>query len=129
MFLPSYPSSLLFADDIEVRDQTAKSCSLFFHSARIALNYDPAIVVTPSVTRETSRQYCTTSAQDILFLIRTYRLKYGLQYSPLVLVYAAVQAIRAINALGISEEYGYLLQSLGECAETWSLASQVPLGG
>lgn len=98
---------------------------MFFHSARIALNYDHAVADGPDVVRETSRQYCTTSAQDILALVRAYRVHFGLQHSPLVLVYASVQAIRAINALGITEEQSYLVQALGECSGAWDLARQM----
>lgn len=54
-------------------------------------------------------------------------MRYGLQYSPLVLVYASVQAIRAINTLGISEEASYLTQALGECSSSWDLARQMQM--
>lgn len=101
--------------------------SLFYHSARIALNYDYAFAEHQRAERNSSCQYCVTSAQDIIALVRTYRVRYDLQHSPLVLVYACVQAIRAISILSTPEEELYLTQALGECSETWALANQMQL--
>ncbi|KAL7782622.1 fungal-specific transcription factor domain-containing protein [Trichoderma afarasin] len=100
---------------------------LFYNSARIALNHDNAVAGSEETERNSSCQYCTTSAQNIITLVRTYRVKYDLRHSPLVLVYACVQAIRVVSTLGTPEEEEYLTQALGECSGTWALASQMQL--
>ncbi|KAL6787248.1 fungal-specific transcription factor domain-containing protein [Trichoderma sp. SZMC 28012] len=99
----------------------------FYNSARIALNHDNAVAGSEETERNSSCQYCTTSAQNIITLVRTYRVKYDLRHSPLVLVYACVQAIRVVSTLGTPEEEEYLTQALGECSGTWALASQMQL--
>ncbi|KAL7944957.1 fungal-specific transcription factor domain-containing protein [Trichoderma barbatum] len=100
---------------------------LFYHSARIALNHDYAVAEHQGAERNSSSQYCITSAQDIITLVRTYRVRYNLRHSPLVLVYACVQAIRVVSILGTPEEELYLTQALGECSGTWALANQMQL--
>ncbi|KAJ4854525.1 fungal specific transcription factor domain-containing protein [Trichoderma breve] len=100
---------------------------LFYNSARIALNHDNAVAGHDETERNSACQYCTTSAQNIITLVRTYRVKYDLRHSPLVLVYACVQAIRVVSTLGTPEEEEYLTQALGECSGTWALASQMQL--
>lgn len=100
---------------------------LFYHGARIALNLDYAgsgSVQAHTATADASRQYCAASAQDVLALVRVYRLRHGLQHAPLVLVYASVQAIRAARTLGTPDEASYLVQALEECSGGWDLARQ-----
>ena len=100
--------------------------SLLYNSTRIALNYERATTNDLDAAREIALRYCTTSAQDILTLVRNYKLQYGLRHSSLVLIYATAQASRSIKAFGIPEERGYLVQALAECSLTWNIASQVP---
>ncbi|KAK4076582.1 transcriptional regulator family: Fungal Specific TF [Trichoderma aggressivum f. europaeum] len=95
--------------------------------ARIALNHDNAVTGHQEIERNSSCQYCVTSAQNIITLVRIYRVRYDLRHSPLVLVYACVQAIRVVSILGTSEEEEYLTQALGECSGTWALANQIQL--
>lgn len=98
---------------------------MLFHSIRIAANFDRALVNDRSSAEEISRRYSISSAQEIISLIRIYRLKHGLQYSSLVLVYATAQACRAVRAFGIAEEYESLIGLLRESASTWTLANEV----
>lgn len=91
------------------------------------MNHSQATLADQGVVGEAAREYCTFSAQNILSLVRNYRLQYGLQYAPLILVYAAVQAIRTLKTVGIPEEMEYLAHALVECAQTWKIASQVPV--
>ncbi|KAL7905207.1 fungal-specific transcription factor domain-containing protein [Trichoderma velutinum] len=100
---------------------------LLYNSTRIALNHDNAVAGHQETERNSSCQYCTTSAQNVITLIRTYRVRYDLRHAPLILVYACVQAIRIINIFGTSEEAEYLIRALGECSGTWALASQMQL--
>lgn len=97
--------------------------SLLYSSIRVALNYEQATVRSLGPVNEASVGYCVASAQDILALVRTYKLQYGLRHSPLVLIYAIVQASRAIEAFSIPEEQSYLSRSLAECSQTWKIAS------
>ncbi|KAF9769355.1 hypothetical protein IL306_013235, partial [Fusarium sp. DS 682] len=98
---------------------------LLYSSIRIALNYEAATLSNVESARETSLQSCTTAAQDILALVRIYKMQYGLRHAPLILIYATTQASRAIGKSGIPEEQGYLLSCLAECSHTWSIAGQV----
>lgn len=100
--------------------------SLYFHSARIALNHDQCGASANDPVTHTCRQYCIASSQEIICLVRHYRITYGLRHAPLTLVYAVVRAIRSIKLLGIPEEHQYLLQALSECSPTWDLADQIP---
>jgi chloramphenicol O-acetyltransferase len=99
--------------------------SLLYNSIRIALNYEEATIYNFKPARKDSLRYCVTSAEDIITLVRNYKLQYGLRYSPLILIYATIQASRSVRRFGIPEEYNYLVSSLVECSETWSIASQV----
>lgn len=100
--------------------------SLYFHSARIALNHDQCGASANDPVAHTCRQYCIPSSQEIICLVRHYRNTYGLRHAPLTLVYAVVRAIRSIKLLGIPEEHKYLLQALSECSPAWDLADQIP---
>lgn len=96
-----------------------------FHSIRIALNLDRATTDDQGSILAIGRQHCISSAKEITDLIRIYRLNFGLQHSSLVLVYAATQALRAVRAFGIAEEYESLVQVLTQSSKSWSLATQV----
>lgn len=98
---------------------------MLFHSIRIALNLDRATTDDQSSILAVCRQHCGSSAKEITDLIRIYRLNFGLQHSSLVLVYAATQALRAVRAFGIAEQYESLVEVLTQSSQSWSLVNQV----
>ncbi|KAL5605665.1 hypothetical protein FOVSG1_005812 [Fusarium oxysporum f. sp. vasinfectum] len=81
---------------------------LLYSSIRIALNYESATTSNVASAREASLLSCTTAAQDILALVRIYKMQYGLRHAPLILIYASIQASRSIEKFGIPEEQSYL---------------------
>ncbi|KAF5569948.1 TY1 enhancer activator [Fusarium phyllophilum] len=81
---------------------------LLYSSIRIALNYESATTNNVASARETALLSCTTAAQDILALVRIYKMQYGLRHAPLILIYASIQASRSIEKFGIPEEQSYL---------------------
>ncbi|PTD02742.1 putative transcriptional regulatory protein [Fusarium culmorum] len=91
------------------------------HSIRIALNYESA--TTSNV--ESARKACTTASQDVLALVRIYKIQYGLRHAPLILIYACMQTARSIDKFGIPEEKSYLSGCLAECSHTWSIVGLV----
>ncbi|KAJ4407458.1 hypothetical protein N0V82_009921 [Gnomoniopsis sp. IMI 355080] len=98
---------------------------LLFHSVRIALNFEQATSTNARPFNDCARKDCLSSAERISNIVRKYRSQYGLGHSPLMMVYAVVQAARALSSLGgTSEEVQYLLQTLDECSSSWSLARQ-----
>ncbi|KAL7764702.1 hypothetical protein ACKLNR_005847 [Fusarium oxysporum f. sp. zingiberi] len=98
---------------------------LLYSSIRIALNYESATTSNVASAREAALLSCTTAAQDILALVRVYKMQYGLRHAPLILIYASIQASRSIEKFGIPEEQSYLVGCLAECSHTWSIAGQV----
>ncbi|KAL0930093.1 transcription factor [Colletotrichum truncatum] len=100
---------------------------LLFQSARIALNYDQATSNQCSEETESARKCCISSAEDITYIMRKYRSQYGLNHSPLVMVYGVMQACRAHTVFGTHDEAQYLLRSLDECCAAWCLAHQTRL--
>ncbi|EXK83749.1 hypothetical protein FOQG_12083 [Fusarium oxysporum f. sp. raphani 54005] len=98
---------------------------LLYSSIRIALNYESATTNNVASAREAALLSCTTAAQDILALVRVYKMQYGLRHAPLILIYASIQASRSIEKFGIPEEQSYLVGCLAECSHTWSIAGQV----
>ncbi|KAF4435621.1 hypothetical protein FACUT_7054 [Fusarium acutatum] len=81
---------------------------LLYSSIRIALNYESATASNVVAAREAALLSCTTAAQDILALVRIYKMQYGLRHAPLILIYASIQASRSIEKFGIPEEQSYL---------------------
>lgn len=99
--------------------------SVFYHSVRIVLNLSVPPGIAALKQSENAREICLSSAQDILALVRKFRTSYELSHVPLIFVYGLVQAFRACEALGIVEESNYSIQTIEECAVTWSLAQHV----
>ncbi|KAG7421526.1 putative transcriptional regulatory protein [Fusarium oxysporum f. sp. rapae] len=66
------------------------SLHLLFHSIRIVTNIDAAA----HHESPKSRDYCISSAQSIIALVRKYRSQYGMRFAPFVLIYSLAQASR-----------------------------------
>ena len=98
--------------------------SVLFHSVRIAINFDAATRSDLDMDAGTFRTTCVSSAQDIISLVRKYRVQFGLKHAPITFVYGIVQASRAIKSLSIPQEFQYLMQTLEETSVTWDLAKQ-----
>ncbi|KAJ0164554.1 hypothetical protein CTA2_731 [Colletotrichum tanaceti] len=98
---------------------------LLFHSVRIALNHDQAVVSRGGDAEEELLLYCVTSTQDITSLLRTYRSQYGLEHAPLVFIYGTVQASRSVKTFDIKKVRYYLMQMLGELSSAWGLSKEV----
>ncbi|KAH6975116.1 fungal-specific transcription factor domain-containing protein [Ilyonectria sp. MPI-CAGE-AT-0026] len=94
---------------------------LLFHGARIALNFDSTVWDDQSAVQKSSREYCVSSAHDIISIIRKYRSQYGLRCAPFVLIYALAQAARCVTIFGTVEESHYLSRTLAECSTTWKI--------
>lgn len=100
--------------------------SLLFRSVRIVLNFDQATSENAGVAaKDNACKDCVSSAQDIAHIVRKYRSQFGLGHSPLIMIYAIMQASRTLAAFGTPEEAQYLLLSLDECSSAWTLAHQV----
>ncbi|CAM1501855.1 Fc.00g038390.m01.CDS01 [Cosmosporella sp. VM-42] len=95
-----------------------------FHSVRIAINFDSATSPDLDMNTGTFRTTCLSAAQDIISLVRRYRVQFGLKHAPISFVYAILQAARATKSLGIPQESQYLMQTLEKCSVTWELARQ-----
>ena len=98
--------------------------SVLFHSVRIAVNFDSATSPDLDVDTGTFRTTCLSSAQDIILLVRKYRVQFGLKHAPIAIVYGMVQAARTTKSLGIPQEFQYLKQTLEGSSSTWELARQ-----
>ncbi|KAF5527928.1 putative transcriptional regulatory protein [Colletotrichum aenigma] len=97
---------------------------LLFHSVRIALNFDHAASGHSGAMIDNARKDCVSSAQNITHISRKYRSQYGLLHSPLIMIYAVMQAARTLTLFGTAEEAQYLVHSLDECCAAWDLAEQ-----
>ncbi|KAF0324443.1 transcription factor [Colletotrichum asianum] len=97
---------------------------LLFHSVRIALNFDHAASGHSGAMIDNARKDCVSSAQDITHISRKYRSQYGLLHSPLIMIYAVMQAARTLTLFSTAEEAQYLVHSLDECCAAWDLAEQ-----
>ncbi|CAJ0544995.1 Ff.00g084950.m01.CDS01 [Fusarium sp. VM40] len=75
------------------------SLHLLFHSTRIVTNLDAAIHESHK-----SRDYCNSSAQAIIALVRKYRSQYGMRFAPFVLIYSLAQASRCMYLFSTVEE-------------------------
>ncbi|KAL6915387.1 hypothetical protein FSST1_006882 [Fusarium sambucinum] len=122
--LPPFARWNKWATGVKITPAVA-TLHLLYSSIRIALNYESATTNNVESAREASVLACTTASQDVLALVRIYKMQYGLRYAPLILIYASIQASRSIEKFGISEERSYLLSCLAECSYTWSIAGQV----
>ncbi|CAG7561823.1 unnamed protein product [Fusarium equiseti] len=91
----------------------------------IALNYELATTTNVESAREASLLCCSTASQDILAMVRIYKIQCGIRYAPLILIYASIQALKCIEKFGIPEEQSYLISCIAECSPTWSIAGQV----
>ncbi|KAL3295967.1 TEA1-TY1 enhancer activator [Colletotrichum asianum] len=91
---------------------------------RIALNFDYAASGHSGAMIDNARKHCVSSAQDITHISRKYRSQYGLLHSPLIMIYAVMQAARTLTLFGTAEEAQYLVHSLDECCAAWDLAEQ-----
>ncbi|KAH7180288.1 hypothetical protein DER46DRAFT_1006 [Fusarium sp. MPI-SDFR-AT-0072] len=97
------------------------SLHLLFHSIRIVTNIDAAA----HHESPKSRDYCISSAQSIIALVRKYRSQYGMRFAPFVLIYSLAQASRCMSLFGTVEEVNYIAKILGECSPTWSIVHRL----
>lgn len=99
--------------------------SLLCNSARIALNFNEAMSLERNDSTDQAREACRVAATEIHSILRRFRNQHGLRNSPLIIVYAVAQAIRASKAFGAREETKNLLDGMAEFASTWPLAGRV----
>lgn len=99
--------------------------SLLYNSARISLYFDEASSVDRLEFAIVAREACNWAAMEIHALLRRFRHQYGLRPSPLIMVYALAQAIRATRAFDSNEGTKSLVESMSGVADTWALANKV----
>ncbi|KAI9167988.1 transcriptional regulatory protein [Paramyrothecium foliicola] len=100
---------------------------LLYNSARISLNFDEAVSSENTDLVIQARDACTVAATEIHSLLRRYRNQYGLRYSPLIMVYAMAQAVRATKAFGAREQTRNLVEGIN-MAEIPAKATIVVIG-
>lgn len=99
---------------------------MLFRGARMAMNTHGSLLeMAPTASQQKFREYCVSSAHDMISLTRKFRAQYGLRYAPLVSVYSLTQACRCMAECGTVEEVHYLTKALEECANTWQLAREI----
>jgi hypothetical protein len=86
------------------------------------------VICEGSSHREQAREVCTLAVTEIHSILRRFRKQHELRNSPLVMVYALAQAIRASKAFGATEETKNLIKGLSEPAKTWPLADMIISG-
>ncbi|KAH7066530.1 fungal-specific transcription factor domain-containing protein [Paraphoma chrysanthemicola] len=109
------------AIDQSLKPSTA-AVHLLYNATRIALNFNKAVTWDGVTQVDQAREACTLAVAEIHSIVRRFRKQHGLTHSPLVMVYALSQAIRASRAFGTSEETEHLMKSLSELAGLWRLA-------
>lgn len=120
ILIPSVASLQFVLCTLEMRRADIYLSSLLFESIRIVTNIDAA--VHHGSTK--SKDYCTSSAQNIIALVRKYRSQYGMRFAPFVLIYSLAQASRCMSMFGTVEEVNYIGRILDECSRTWSIVHQ-----
>ncbi len=89
------------------------------------MNFNKVVTWDDISQLDQAREACTLAVAEIHSILRRFRKQHGLAHSPLVMVYALSQAIRASRAFGTGEETEHLMKGLSELAGTWQLADLI----